>query len=198
MRRLAALLCFLLLAWAVPAAAQTEIHRCIGANGGAVFTDQPCAALQATPVTAATPTHDIPLVAPLPILCAASLDELRQSVIDAFANRDANRMAGLMLWDGYGRGGAIADIRSLSQWMKQPLLDVEVPGAPAADGDDSTLPAAAGGSVEPFATEVPPHPASASDQLVLHTAGNDGSGSPRDLRFRIVRQAGCLWLRYAE
>ena len=50
MRRWATLLCLILLACAAPAAAQTEIHRCIGANGGAVFTDQACAALQATPV----------------------------------------------------------------------------------------------------------------------------------------------------
>jgi hypothetical protein len=33
---------------------------------------------------------------------------------------------------------------------------------------------------------------------VLHIAGNDGSGSPRELRFNIVRQAGCLWLRNTD
>jgi hypothetical protein len=32
----------------------------------------------------------------------------------------------------------------------------------------------------------------------LHIAGNDGSGAPRELRFDIVRQAGCLWLRNAN
>jgi hypothetical protein len=33
---------------------------------------------------------------------------------------------------------------------------------------------------------------------VLHTAGMDGSGSPHELRFDIVRRAGCLWLRNAD
>ncbi|KRE85524.1 hypothetical protein ASG75_08030 [Rhodanobacter sp. Soil772] len=189
MHRLAILLCLILLACAAPAAAQTPIHRCIGANGGAVFTDQPCAALQATSVSPGTRPGNAtaPPAAPPPILCAASPGELRQSVIDAFANRDANRLAGLMLWDGYGRGAAIADIRSLAELMKQPLLDADLPNGSA--------PAQAASSDAPFATDAPPVSPSADNQLVLHTAG---SGDPRELRFDIVRQAGCLWLRDAN
>jgi hypothetical protein len=99
-------------------------------------------------------------------------------------------MAGLMLWDGYGRGAAIADIRSLAELMKQPLLDVDIPNGSA--------PAQAASIDNPFATDAPPAPPSAGNRLVLHTAGNDGSGSPRELRFDIVRQAGCLWLRNAN
>ncbi|MET4568740.1 DUF4124 domain-containing protein [Rhodanobacter soli] len=192
MHRLPTLLCLILLACAAPAAAQTEIHRCIGANGGAVFTDQPCAALQATPISPGTQPGNAtaPLAAPPPILCAASTGELRQSVIDAFASRDANRMAGLMLWDGYGRGAAIADIRSLAELMRQPLLDVDIPNGSA--------PAQAASIDDPFAPPAPPAPPSAGNQLVLHIAGNDGSGAPRELRFDIVRQAGCLWLRNAN
>ena len=192
MHRLAFLPCLILLAWVAPAAAQTDIHRCIGANGGAVFTDQPCAALQATPVdpnAASTQGSALP-AAPPPILCAATPDELRQSVIDAFASRDANRLAGLMLWDGYGRGAAIADIRSLAELMKQPLLDVDIP--------DGSTPAQNASIDEPFATDAPSAPPSTGNRLVLHTAGNDGSGTPRELHFGIVRQAGCLWLRNAN
>jgi hypothetical protein len=191
MLRLAALLCLILLACAAPTAAQTPIHRCIGANGGAVFTDQPCAALQATPVSPNAPSAQTAATpAAPPVLCAAGPGELRQSVIDAFASRDANRLAGLMLWDGYGRGAAIADIRSLAELMKQPLLDVDIPNASA--------PAQSASSDDPFASGAAPAPPSAGNQLVLHTAGNDGSGSPRELRFDIVRQAGCLWLRNAN
>jgi hypothetical protein len=170
--------------------AQTEIHRCIGANGGAVFTDQPCAALQATPVNnpVAIPRNDLPPSGPPPIMCAASLGELRQSVIDAFASRDANRLAGLMLWDGYGRGAAIANIRSLGELMKQPLLDLT-----------PSTPAVAASSADPFAApEAPPDPPPASNQLVLHTGGNDGSESSHELRFSVVSRAGCLWLRPAD
>ena len=83
-----ALLYLALLSRAMPALAQTEIHRCIGANGGAVFTDQPCTALQATPIApAAAVAARAAVAAPLPTLCAASVAALRQSVIDAFASR---------------------------------------------------------------------------------------------------------------
>ncbi|MEP7186820.1 MAG: DUF4124 domain-containing protein, partial [Rhodanobacter sp.] len=84
MVRSAALLCLILLTLASPAKAQTEIHHCLGANGGAVFTDQPCASLQATPVVASAPeASSTPLSTPPPTLCAASPEALRQSVIDA-------------------------------------------------------------------------------------------------------------------
>ncbi|MEO8999667.1 MAG: DUF4124 domain-containing protein [Rhodanobacter sp.] len=195
MRPSAALLCLILLARAMPAPAQTEIHRCIGANGGAVFTDQPCAALQATPVSpVTTPGNGIPPAAPPPILCAASLGALRRSVIDAFANHDANRLAGLMLWSGYGRGAAIADIRSLGALMKQPLLDVGPPDDPA-PGSESPAPTIPTSGADPSALDTQAATPPANAQLVLHTAGNDGSGSPHELRFNVVSRAGCLWLR---
>ncbi len=192
MRRSAILSCQILLACAAPAAAQAPIHRCIGANGDAVFTDQPCAALQATPAAPAAKPGNMapPAATPPPILCAASRHELRQSVIAAFASRDPNRLAGLMLWNGYGRGTAVANIHSLAELMKQPLLDVDIPGAAA--------PAPAASASDPFASDRPSVPSPADDRLVLHTAGNDGSGDSRQLRFDIVRQAGCLWLRDAN
>ncbi|WP_395120144.1 DUF4124 domain-containing protein [Rhodanobacter sp. FW102-FHT14D06] len=188
MLRLVALLSLALLACAAPAAAQTPIHRCIGANGGAVFTDQPCAALRATPVNPATPTDTPAPSGPLPVLCAANIEELRQSVIDAFARRDSVRMGGLILWDGYGRGAAIADIRALTALMEQPLLQVDLP-APAASA------AALPDNWPPLAGDPAPAATAARDQLVLHTAGADGAGST--WRFDIVRRAGCLWLRNA-
>ncbi|MBB6186519.1 DUF4124 domain-containing protein [Rhodanobacter sp. MP7CTX1] len=192
MRLLSALLWFTLLIWAAPAVAQNPIQHCVGANGSPVFTDQPCTALQATSVDpAAKPSESShPLEPPPTTLCAATIDALRQSVIDAFANHDANRLAGLMLWNGYGHGAAVADIRSLSALMQRPLLDL----SPSRDSP----PAADSSSADPYAPTTPPASPPASDQLVLHTAGTDGSGSPHELRFGIVRHAGCLWLRNTD
>ena len=189
MRLLSALLWFILLIWAAPAVAQNPIQRCIGANGSPVFTDQPCAALQATSLDpAAKPSESSHPLEPPPLtLCAATLGELRQSVIDAFASHDANRLAGLMLWNGYGHGAAVADISALSALMKRPLLDLGPSRDSPPAGDDS--------SAAPFTPATSPAPPPVSDQLVLHTAGTDGSGSPHELRFDIVRHAGCLWLR---
>jgi len=176
-----------------PATAQEGVHRCIGADGTPLFTDQPCAALKATPVqaapkanTAAAPNAPAPS-APPPILCAATVAELRQSVTDAFATRDPNRLAGLMLWEGAGRNAVVSDIRSLGALMKRPLLDFgEQNAAEQASGSDPDAPPA----------ERPAQPP-AEHQLVVHTASDDASGEPKETRFDIVRRSGCLWLRSA-
>ena len=194
MRLTAALLWLLLLAAAAPVRAQNPIHHCIGAHGNPVFTDQPCAALDATSVGAAQPTggdSGLPDTPP-PVLCAATTAQLRQSVIDAFAQRDANRMAGLMLWSGYGQDAAVADIRSLALLMRRPLLALQPSGSAPTAADPPPAGAASSGAA-PAADA-----ATASPQLRLQLAGTDPSGSPRELRFDIVRRAGCLWLRNAD
>lgn len=182
----------LCLAWARPALAQNPIHRCIGANGAPVFTDQPCDSMRATSVSAAAkPPDDGSALGPPAVTCAAGFSQLRQSVIDAFAGHDANRLAGLMLWGGYGRNAAVADIRSLAALMRYPLVDLGPADAPA------DTPAASTSASDPFATDAPPPVPESSRQLVLHVAGNGADGNPRELRFDIVRRSGCLWLRDA-
>lgn len=185
------LLCLILLLRATPALAQTAIHRCIGADGGAVFTDQPCTALNATAVAPATgPAHGVPVPAPPPTLCAADPDALRQSVIDAFARHDANRLAGLMLWDGYGQHAAVSDIRSLSQLVSQPLFGLDISGLPPGN-DPAPTSSIAAGDIHPSPDDAHSAPAAESMQLVLHLAG----GNVDDRRFDVVTRAGCLWLR---
>ena len=183
-----------------PVIAQTQIHRCIGADGNPVFTDQPCAALSATPL-ARTPPPARENAAPTPaVLCATTSDALKRAVIDAFANRDANRLAGLMLWGGYGQHAAVADIRALQKIMREPLLDVGPAAEPAdastsavaADAARSPAFAAANAASSTVATPAP------DNLLVLHTSASDGRGQSRELRFMVVRRSGCLWLRSAD
>jgi hypothetical protein len=197
--------CLALLLFLLPlcAIAQDGIHRCIGPDGNPLFTDQPCAALQATPVNTPAPapraqvqqsTADIPATTtPPPVTCAGSVGELRQSVVDAFAARDPNRLAGLMIWNGYGRDAVVSDIRSLGTLMQRPLLDVGAASeedSPPAEGDPLFT--------SPASDPVPHQPSSgAEQQLVVRTASNDGSGAPHETRFTIVRRSGCLWLRGA-
>lgn len=203
MRQLPALLCLIpacLILYCVPGQvmAQTMIHRCIGANGGAVFSDQPCAAIHATPVAAApsaatASASAVTASAPPPILCAANIGKLRQSIIEAFAKHDANRLAGLMLWDGYSEGSATADIGSLNELMKEPLLDISVPGTAVTNSGPAPAQSLGGIGLDPFGPAAAPAPN--NNQLVLHTAGNDGS---HERHFDLVRRAGCLWLRIAD
>ncbi|HEY4144908.1 DUF4124 domain-containing protein [Pinirhizobacter sp.] len=121
-----AFLCLLLLA---PAAfAQDAIHRCVATDGQAVFTDQPCQALNARPAVpepqAGAISVDPTATSLAPTLCAADLDTLRQAIADAFAARDANRLGGITLWEG-GRDSAVADLRQWAALVRQPLLAVE-------------------------------------------------------------------------
>ena len=165
--RLALLLLFALLV--LPARAQTPIHHCVGTDGHPVFTDQPCASMQATPAPATSAPDTVTSTRPPAVTCAADEDELRQAVIDAFASGDANRVAGLMLWAGYGEHAAVADIRGLAALMKRPLVDIQVPDASPGGSDAPTL--------------------------VVRSVAADGSGSTDETRFPIERHAGCLWLR---
>lgn len=181
------LLLFALSLMALPAGAQTAIHRCIGSSGNPVFTDQPCATMQASPVRASPTPEGAPPTAP-PILCAAARDDLRQGVIEAFAQQDANRLAGLMLWNGYGRGAAIADIQRLASLVRQPLLGIDFPGDPT--------PANSAGMPYP-ATAKPASSAPSASMLVLEVADRAGTGT-RQWQFDLVRRAGCLWLRNAD
>jgi len=188
MRLLRPLIGFLLLSPALPLAAQTVIHRCVGSNGVPVFTDRACSDLEAAPLQAAAAPRGgapPPAGAPPPILCAANVAQLRQAVIDAFAIGDANRLAGLMLWNGEGHGAVVADIRALHALMQHPLVEIgtDVPDAPAADG-----------SLAPPAAPVEALPARPSE-LLVRTAASDGSGVPRETRFPLARQSGCVWLR---
>lgn len=199
MRRILALLLLVLSLATVPALAQTPIHRCVGADGNAVFTDQPCAALNATPLARAPQPARADADPPPAVLCATTSEELQRAVVDAFANRDANRMAGLMLWKGYGQHAAVADIRALHDAMRHPLLDF----APVEEFADAPAPAADALTPDPFdvaasATSRPPATATPTNMLVLHTSASDGRGQSRELRFMVVRRFGCLWLRSAD
>lgn len=185
----------LLLLTTAPALAQSGgIHRCIAADGHPVFTDRVCADLQATPAPPqASPGEAMPSPAahaPPPILCAGSAAELKQAVIDAFAAHDANRLAGLILWNGYGEGAVVSDIRALASLMERPLLEVEEVAAETAEDENATP--ATGSSID---TVSPPPIAAPPSLLVLHSASSDGSGMPQDSTFKVIHRAGCLWLQ---
>lgn len=191
MRTLALLLLLLLPQLLLPtgtALAQDAIHRCVDASGNPVFTDRTCASQHATPVTASAsaPTSTgTPPPMPPATLCAATLPALKQAVIDAFAGRDPNRLAGLMLWGGYGHHAVVADIRSLGQLMRQPLLGIHAVGG----GDSDDTPASAASIAGESPADAPTAPA-----LVLRTSDPAG-GPPQQSTYPVVARAGCLWLR---
>jgi len=129
----------LLLCLALPAAAQTAIHRCVGTDGRPVFSDQPCATIGATsllpPPSAASSVSAGPSAG---LLCAKDIGELREGMAQAFAARSANRIGGLVLWDGHGSAGAVEDLRAIDSLVRQSLVALE--GGEGAGIDAVTTP----------------------------------------------------------
>lgn len=124
----------LLLCLALPAAAQTAIHRCVGADGRPVFSDQPCTAIGATsllPPPAASGTASAGPTAGL--LCAKDIGELREGMAQAFAAHSANRIGGLVLWNGYGSSGTVDSLRSMESLVRQSLVALEGGEGPGID-----------------------------------------------------------------
>lgn len=213
MRRTSLLLLVWLAIWIGPRplhAQDAGIRRCVDHAGRLVFTDRVCADVDATPAlpgdNAGSATS--PVDAPLRYedrsaqLCAATLDALRQQIVDAFAARDPNRLAGLMLWDGYSRRGVVEQIRTLAALMRQPLLDV---------ADDSpvrvvqTTPSAAAlyDASRPLGPQLQSSAAEIDEErqptaITLVTGPEDASGASTSTRFALVPQSGCLWLRPAD
>lgn len=205
--RAIALPCLLLAAAfaAVPSAPalarQGAIHRCTDRAGRPVFTDRRCADLDATPAPR-TPTAPTvpgqPEPPPAPALCAADPAELRELVADALAADDANRLAGLVLWNGHDRHDVITRITELAALTRQPLLDlrldqgVRIVRAPAA--------AALYDASRPLADVLRDTPSStagqdtAAQQLTLVTGPLDADGRGTPTRFALTRQSGCVWL----
>lgn len=198
MRCLALLLLLLLLPISA-VKAQGDIHRCIGADGIPVFTDRVCSDINAKPVMPApaaskspatgASVSSAPLQAPA-ITCAADLKQLKQAVIDAFAERNPNRLAGLTLWNGDGKDEVVADIRYFKRLMSRPLIEVKsTADAASTSSDDDADASSLSLSASPNPT--PPH----GEALIVQTESDDGSGATAQTRFDVVHRSGCMWLR---
>lgn len=166
-------------------AAQTVIHHCTGSKGTPVFTDQPCASLGAVP--AASTANPLAPHAPTgPTHCPMDIPALRKRVAAVFKAHDANALAGLMLWRGYGARGATDTVQHLAQLMQWPFL-----GFVRADKNHAPAPAASAARawLPPLATAIDTRTI-ALDSLTLKL-GNPAQ--PR-VSFRITRRDGCYWL----
>lgn len=184
MRRL--LLCFLglfaLLLIAPAAMAQQGVFHCIGAHGEPVYSGQPCGTPAPPPGTSA----DAGAVGRFGGVCAASPAALRQDIAEAFATRDVNRLAGLILWRGMGSSDARATLRTLADWLQQPLTGIAsayAAGPPYRD--DAQVSPAAAASVAMSATRAP-------TAFQISTGGGDG----RTREFGVTSFGGCWWLTF--
>lgn len=155
------------------------VYRCIGPDGSVMFSGTPCYAdhlAQGTVTPADTVNTSLP-----GHLCPLDPDALRTRVGEAFLTHDINRLAGLMLWDGYSRRGALARIQSLTGVMRHGIAGIELTGLAA----ETAEPASASTTLAQSMDE-----ATALQPTRLAITLDDGS----NLDFVIERDHGCWWL----
>lgn len=221
MLRLFALL-FLLLALAAfglgRAKAQSGIHRCVNAQGEAIFTDRSCEEMQA--IDRPSPNAVVGSGGNVAAArsCALSRDDLLYGVRGALEAQDVNRLAAYYLWTGIGTREAYALMDRLSRFSEQPLMDVQLVTEDRAEPRADDAPHLPGPVTDPATlTVAPEEPSSAEQSLAqefpaLPTPPPRRSAGPRLMRidqtrtqddagavityFRIVPSAGCWWIRY--
>lgn len=166
---------------AAPTAAISGLNRCIGADGSTIFTDRPCDTVDArpAPVAPATPSSTSADELPLARFCARIAKTLIQQVEAALASGDGNQLAALYDWRGSSNAGANAVMPRLEALAQSRVVAVTVAHS-AERSQDQELAAEA--------AQAPP------DTLRIEL-GPDAQSNGGMAEFRIVRAAGCLWLR---
>lgn len=169
------ILCLLTLLTCAPLA-QAQIYHCIGAHGEPVFSGQPCG-------NPAPASNSIGATSnAFGDVCAASPQALRQAIGEAFTSHDVNRLAGLILWRGMDQASARSTLRSLAEWLKQPLTGIAM--------------VRTAGS--PFDVTAPPPHASTGDAALSGPPTSfeisTANGATRD--FGITEFGGCWWMTF--
>lgn len=204
----------LFLALPAPAAAQA-IKRCTDAQGNTVFTDRPCASVDAVPKGAPPGSGGATAAGIAPRGCARSAEALLLGVRAALEARDVNRLASYYHWAGTGNRGARQLMDELEAIATRPLVAVNL-AYPAPEA--TTGPATGSGSLpgRVQATDAAPGTGSEPDPVLDPALGEPASGArlsgprpvwldveqmagpadagSRSTRFRLQRHVGCWWL----
>ncbi len=124
--------CLLGLLPAMPARAQADVHRCIGADGQAVFSDRRCEDLDATSRMPPPALRDSE-TGLYRYGCPRRLSELVGLLRTAVEAHDVNRPSSLYLWGEVSDATANRVLSQLEAIAERPLLDIApmYPEAPA-------------------------------------------------------------------
>jgi hypothetical protein len=185
MRSIAILVLLSFASIALPASAES-VHRCIGANGGAIFTDQRCEDIGAVVRPEPAPlfgsagaqrvhvhVHD----------CARTVDDLHDGLEAALAAHDVNRVAGFYQWTGVSGAESVGILNRLQAIAGRPLAEVNVVR--------QHQPVDANG----YETAAPARTTEASAIELLQTrSGNDPT--PARTEFALSRYMGCWWVHF--
>lgn len=209
--RLAVALLCALAAAASARAQDTEIRRCVTADGQVIYTDRACAEFTAVeraapdPVSASGPASGTPSRATPENWsrdaegfsrrgCSRTAKDLLSELRAALEAHDVNRLAGIYQWTGMSSGGAAATMTRLDALSKRPLVSLALqvqsagPAAPRSTG--SSVRIGGGGARETSTIRGRP----SSVRIDQVSARDEAHVTTTHLR--LERSAGCWWLRF--
>lgn len=191
MRRILPLIVLTAAAWSVcgPARANSgDLNRCIGADGRSVYTDQPCAAMDASSRPQAPNITDSNKAAPAVRVhvrdCATTIPALRDGIQAALAAGDVNKFAAFFQWAGTGSREADAILDHLQAIVVRPLIAVTVLRAHGDAGD--------GGNAAQGRIASVPNQAVA---IAIDQTRATGDSSPMRTVLTLDSAMGCWWVR---
>jgi len=177
---------FLLFAFvALPASAE-GVHRCVGANGGAVFTDQHCEDVGAIVRPEPAPPFGSASAQRMHVHvhdCARTTDELHKGLEAALAAHDVNRIAGFYQWAGISSAASADILKRLQAIADRPLAAVHLVRAHQSTYSNGYQTVASARPSEAVAIE-----------LLQTRASNDAS--PTRTEFALTAYMGCWWIRF--
>lgn len=172
--------------------ARAQIHRCAGARGEPVYTDQPCGSAE---LAVSVPSGELDgnddsdtgnvtagsgSGAPIAAICPHSPQQVRDRISIAFNDDNPNALAGLFDWRGFSHKAADARLKEFGRWLKHPLIDVEFSGAVDPSG------------AQPGDADY--SPADPSGLTVL--TQSPSSTAPEARSFAMMEKGGCWWLSF--
>lgn len=199
--------------------AQAEgLRRCVGADGGTIFTDRRCEDLHAVasipPGSTGRPAAVVSVRS-----CARNQNDLLFGVRAALENGDANRLADFYHWTGMGNAQGYRVMGRLSAFSKRPVVDVQLvstwdPNGYASDDFEfSRTPAEdIGSSPENFDdsfefsasleesdaenTSPPARRPRAADLLRVDQMRGEADLASETTYFHLLNNAGCWWMQF--
>lgn len=176
----------LALAWSHAAQAKGEIHRCEGANGINIFTDQKCedigAAPRADPVSNGTsgPVNSARLRV---TSCPRTTQDLLYGIENAIAAGDVNQLAAFYHWPGTSASASERILKRLGALTERPLLSIDLLAPPPARDADGYEILVGGPERDAYGIQII-ESASARDQTPARTT------------FSLHRNIGCWWVTF--
>lgn len=172
-RVLPAIVCLIALMWPQPASAQTVVHRCVGSNGGTIYSDRSCAHFDA--IERPAPGH---AGSTSRRGCRRTPDALLTELRLALESHDVNRLAGLYHWPGTSGAGSLDVMDRLEALSRRPLVALELL---------TTAPASAAVTDTPAALPL-------GVRIEQMRGAHDITSSTTQLSLR--RNAECWWMHF--